>query len=147
MGKKYKSKVDNWLTVVAILPVVICIIFGFNQNDIPSAITSIAISIIILAFFVHLYFSTFYTIRNSKLNIKSSFYLYYSIDIQSINKIEKSNSWEKAPALSMDRLEIKYNEKPAVRYNFYDSVIISPKNKKEFIEDLLKINPQIEVVY
>ncbi|MES2795782.1 MAG: PH domain-containing protein [Bacteroidota bacterium] len=146
MEKVFKSKVDISFTILTTLPLLICLIIGFNQNELSSAITSIAVCLIALAFFVHLYFSTFYTIINNKLLVKSSFLLNYSIDIQSIKKIEKSDSWEKAPALSLDRLEIKYNEEPAVRYDFYDSVIISPENKEEFIEDLLKINPQIEVV-
>lgn len=145
MQKRFRSKVDNWFMFIAVVPVVICLIFGFNQNDLNSAITSIAISIIILVFFVYTYFNTFYTIRNNNLLIKNSFILNQTIDIQQIKKIVKSNSWEKASALSMDRLEIKYNEKPAVHYNFYDNVIISPENKEEFIENLLKINPKIEV--
>ena len=61
-----------------------------------------------------------------------------TIEIQQIKKIVKSNSWESAPALSMDRLEIMFNEKPAVRYNFYDNVIISPENNEEFIKNLLE---------
>lgn len=145
MEKRFRSKVDNWFMFIAVVPVVICLIFGFNQNDLNSAITSIAISIIILVFFVYTYFNTFYTFRNNNLLIKNSFILNQTIDIQQIKKIVKSNSWEKAPALSMDRIEIKYNEKPTVRYNFYDSVIISPENKEEFIKNLLEINPEIEV--
>lgn len=145
MEKKFKSKVDISLVVFAILPIIICMLLEFNQNDLSSNITSIAICFIILAFFVHIYLSTFYTIRNNKLIVKSSFLFNQTVDIQSIKKILKSDSWESSPALSLDRLKIKFNKKPAVRYNFYDSIIISPENKEEFIESLLKINPQIEV--
>jgi len=39
--------------------------------------------------------------------------------------------------LSLDRI--------AIVYNTYDEVLISPQNKKEFIEELLRINPYIQV--
>jgi hypothetical protein len=33
-----------------------------------------------------------------------------------------------------------------VRYNKYDEIYISPPDNNEFVEELLKINPEIEVV-
>ena len=44
-----------------------------------------------------------------------------------------------APANSFDRIEIIYNK--------FDSIIISPENKQQFIESLLVINPDIKVKY
>jgi hypothetical protein len=41
-----------------------------------------------------------------------------------------------SPALSLDRIEIFYNK--------FDSVIISPKNKADFVAELKSINPAIE---
>jgi hypothetical protein len=34
----------------------------------------------------------------------------------------------------------------AVVYNKYDEVLISPKEREDFIAELLKINPNIEIV-
>ncbi|WP_333694783.1 PH domain-containing protein [Flavobacterium sp.] len=59
------------------------------------------------------------------------------IDIHSIKRIYKTNNPLSSPALSLDRI--------AIVYNTYDEVLISPKLKKEFVEELLKINPNIEV--
>ena len=56
------------------------------------------------------------------------FYL-KSIDIKSIRKIEETNTIISASANSFDRL------------------VVSPENKEQFIEDLLAINPEIEVKY
>ncbi|ESU29539.1 DUF1200 protein [Flavobacterium limnosediminis JC2902] len=43
-----------------------------------------------------------------------------------------------APACSFtDRIEVLYNQS--------DSVVISPKEREEFIKELLKVNPNIQV--
>jgi len=61
------------------------------------------------------------------------------IPISSINTIKETDNIISSPAASLDRLEIFYGK--------YDSIIISPMDKNEFIQDLLKINPNIEVDY
>lgn len=90
-----------------------------------------------ILFIAHLFLTTFYTIENEKLHIKSSFLINISIDIQQIKMISKTNTIMSAPALSFDRLEILYNK--------FDTVVISPKEKVQFIEAIKKINPQVEV--
>jgi hypothetical protein len=60
-----------------------------------------------------------------------------NIDIHQIKRIEETNSPLSSPAASFDRIEITYNK--------FDSVIISPKEKLGFIQDILQINPSIEV--
>ena len=59
------------------------------------------------------------------------------VEIKSIKRIYKTRNPLSSPALSLDRIAIVYNK--------YDEVLISPKNKKEFVEELLKINPDIVV--
>jgi len=84
-----------------------------------------------------------YIIDNKELIVKSSFYK-IKIDIDTILKIKEKNSvfLVNTFAFSLDRLEITYNKQ-----NEYREVTISPKNKHEFIQDLMSINPNIEVVY
>ena len=60
------------------------------------------------------------------------------IEISTIRKIEKSNSILSSPALSMDRI--------AVRYNKYDEIYLSPKEKQLFIDELVKRNSAIEIL-
>ena len=68
----------------------------------------------------------------------STWIVYERIDISKITKIEKTNSILSSPALSLDRIRIRYNK--------YDEVLISPKVKKEFVDELLKVNPTIEII-
>ena len=59
------------------------------------------------------------------------------IDIKSIKKIYKTRNPLSSPALSLDRIAITYNK--------YDEVLISPKERNQFVDDLLKVNPDIIV--
>jgi len=59
------------------------------------------------------------------------------IDIKSIKKIYATNNPLSSPALSLDRIAVVYNQ--------VDEILISPKERKAFVEELLKINPNIEV--
>ena len=59
-----------------------------------------------------------------------------NIEIEKITAISKTNSLLSSPAASITgRIELNYGK--------YSSIIISPKNKMAFIEDLIKINPNI----
>ena len=87
----------------------------------------------------HLLLSTHYIVKDGNLKIKSGFIYNLNIKISTIRKINETNSVLSATASSLDRLEIIYNK--------YDSVLISPKEKTEFIKTMLEINPTIEVNY
>ena len=90
-----------------------------------------------ILFIAHLFLTTFYIVENEKLHVKSGFLINILIDIQQIKKISETNTIMSAPAVSFDRLEILYNK--------FDIVVISPKEKMQFIEAIKKINPQVEV--
>ena len=73
-----------------------------------------------------------YKIDNTNLIIGSS-----KIDINSIRKNYKTKNPLSSPALSIDRIAIVYNK--------YDEVLISPKDKKGFVDAILQINSNIIV--
>jgi hypothetical protein len=91
------------------------------------------------AFIMHTFMTTEYIIDQGKLQVKSGLFFNKLVDIQSIRKIVETKTPLSSPALSIDRIEVFYNK--------FDSVIISPKDKREFIEKLLQINDRIEVKY
>ena len=93
----------------------------------------------ILICFLFIFFiskSTRYIIDENQLIIKCLFIVNNRIDISKIKKIEKTNSILSSPALSLDRIAIKFNK--------FDEVYISPKEKQSFVNNLLEINPEIE---
>ena len=133
MKKIYKSKIG----IELVIPILLIIIFSFHNIINEPKISAIIILIFILAFILYIFLSIKYTISNQNLNIKGGFLVNEDIDISKIKKIEKTFNILASPAASLDRIEIKYGDG--------NSILISPKNKTEFINDVKKINPNIEI--
>ena len=133
MKKVYKSKIGFEL----VIPILLVVIFSFYNIIVEQKISGILILIFVLAFISYIFLSIKYTIIDKNLNIKGGFLVNENIDIAKINKIEKSFNILAFPAASLDRIEIKYGNG--------NSILISPKHKSEFISDLKKINPNIEI--
>lgn len=126
--KVYKSKVDWWLMVVVYGVFIYPIYDGIRSKEyLLSAFFLVIFSLISL-----LFYSIQYKIDGENLIIWRT-----KIDIKTIRKVYKTNNPLSSPALSLDRI--------AVVYNKYDEILISPKERKQFIQELLKINPAIEV--
>ena len=130
--KIYKSKVDWWLG----LPL-IYLIFRSIQSIFDGEMFGYLALIGIIFVILFLSKTTRYIISEDKLIVKSTWIVNDNIEIDSIRKIEKSNTILSAPALSLDRLVVKYNK--------FDEIYISPKDKLLFVNELIKINPNIEV--
>jgi hypothetical protein len=126
--KIYKSKVDWWL-VVPILAV-----FGFPVVDgvLSKEYMLSVVFITLLAFFWILAVTLKYKIDGEMLSIWRT-----KIDIKTIRKVYATRNPLSSPALSINRIAIVYNK--------YDEVLISPKDRADFINELLKVNPNIEV--
>ena len=91
------------------------------------------------ALIIHIFFNTNYTIDHNKLQVRGGLFFYKEVNIQSIRKVVETKTPISSPALSLDRIEVFYNK--------FDSIIISPKDKKEFIKHLQQINDRIEVKF
>ena len=132
--KTYRSKISLGILIFIIL---VFVISGFVIIDLNVKNNfGVAVYVLTILFIVYLFLTTNYTIYNQQtLIVKSGFLMNKKIDINSITKISKTNNPISSPALSLDRIEIFYNK--------YDSVIISPKDEQEFIQDLHKINSSI----
>lgn len=87
---------------------------------------------------IYICFDIKYFIKENNLIIKSGFIKMGSIDINQIKSIEKSNNILSSPAASLNRISIKYGK--------YDDILVSPKNQEDFIQELLKINPEIKLI-
>jgi len=136
MKNVYKSGISYWLFGILILVFSTITVLLILDNAPWFALLLI---IAVFIFVIQLFINTYYVIDKESLKIKSGFLYNAIIDIHSIRKIEESNSPLSSPAASFDRLEIIYNK--------YDSILISPKDKHSFIQDILKINPTIEIKY
>lgn len=126
--KTYRSKVDWWLILLILGIFGYPILEGILTNQYGLSITMILILIVMFWMFSKIK----YVIEGTMLKV-----WWIKIDIHSIKRIYKTNNPMSSPALSLDRIAIVYNK--------YDEVLISPKLKKQFVDELLKINPSIVV--
>ena len=137
MTKKYPSKVSYGLLIFIFLVFYGPLIPDLVNSDLSGKmIELIGFLSLIFAFVLHLFFGTHYTIENNKLKIKCGIFSYKPIEIDKIKEVSKTKSIISAPAPSFDRIEIKYGK--------FDEIIISPKDKLNFTNDLVIINPNIK---
>lgn len=126
--KTFNSKVDRWLIILFAIVFGYPIVDGLLSKQFGLSITMLGFLVIIGILFSKIK----YVIEGQILKIWR-----IKVEINSIKRIYKTRNPLSSPALSLDRIAIVYNK--------YDEVLISPKNKQGFIEELLKINPDILV--
>lgn len=114
------------LVIISILPV---ILFAFSW-------IAVFMLLGLLGIVIYCFLSTKYIISNDVLIIKCGGFTSEKINIMDIVKILPIKSILSAPATSFDRIGIYLNKQ-------YTPIIISPRNKKEFVEIMQFINPQI----
>lgn len=131
--EKYKSKIDLWLIIILTLVFGGIVIFSVIKKEWIGFIFAIIPTIFIWDMFK----STFYIITEEELIIRCGIFYKLVIKITDIRKISESNDLINSPALSIDRLEILYNR--------FDTILISPKKKYEFLQSIETLKPDIEI--
>ncbi|WP_338375560.1 PH domain-containing protein [uncultured Flavobacterium sp.] len=142
--KVYKSKRSKRLNAIFIITfsVIIAATIPAFINDIGSEFyIVIGINLLSLLLLASIAIKTQYKIKDKHLYWQSGPFN-GKIDIKTIRKIEHHDGifvptiWK--PALSQIGLIITYNK--------YDDIYISPEKEADFIEELFKINPNIEIL-
>ena len=132
----YYSKVSYTLLIVVFIVFFGPLIPNYINDGFNSSIFLMTLALIILfGLIVHMFFNTTYKIEKEKLHIKCGFFKYRPVNIREMKKVSTSSNVISSPAASFDRIEIIYGK--------FEELIISPKHKTKFVEDLQKINPKI----
>ena len=134
----YKSKINVTLLIfvtlcLVVLPVLPLLIGSATASEMWFIAIYCPLAI---AFEAYLYTSTYYTISSDTLTVKSIL-LCEKININDITKISHTRTWLSAPALSLNRIELRYKRGHAI--------VISPRNESCLISQLRTINPSIEI--
>jgi hypothetical protein len=132
--KRYESKI-GWGLVFFIASVIVSTSLVLIVNHVWFGLV---INLAVTGFIVHMFTTTYYVIEGDVLQVKCGFVINMRIAISSVNKIEETNNPFGSPATSLDRVAIYYNK--------WDVVMISPKDKIDFIRHITEINSKIEVV-
>src|SRR5690554_1121951 len=130
MKKVYASKIDTWLTLVIVSIVVACFIVFISVAS-SGSIVAILVSASALIFGAGLPLwlmkSTVYTLTDETLFVKSGPFK-WQVPVNQIKSVTPTSNPLSSPALSLDRLRIEYGR--------WGSIMISPKDKEAFIQDL-----------
>ena len=127
----FKSKVDRWYYVLLCFLVVMTLAIAVLHPQ--WYMCAVMLPALVIAGSC---LATKYTVTATELIVHCGFFK-QSVPIASITAIQKSNSLLSAPALSSDRLEIRYRR--------FESITISPAHKDAFIAALLSHNKGIQI--
>jgi hypothetical protein len=118
---------------------IVVLYLGIRENGV--SIAPIVIVSLVIGFLLWVLLDTRYVIKNHFLLYRSG-PIRGRIDIQNIQKIKKHSG-----------LYVPVTLKPAldtkgfiITYNKYDDLFISPIKSEVFLEELMKINPKIEII-
>ncbi|MDE5813948.1 MAG: PH domain-containing protein [Muribaculaceae bacterium] len=138
--KIYRSRVGWW--VYAIIPfTILCCMAGpiLTGSDYW---LGVALSVPFSVFILYAICSTKYAVRGNEFGVKGlSGWEWFPIE--KIESIKHVNSILASSALSTHRIAIKFSDRKVLKSS--SPIEISPKDEKEFIADLLRVNPDIKV--
>lgn len=135
MQKKsiYRSKVSPLFVALLTLPCIGLVWDLFNIHSTTELIIR-AIFTLFIALNIYLMFSIRYILTPSELVVRFLFFSRtYPLDV--FTHIEFTRNPLSAPAASLNRLELYYGKG--------NSILISPKEKNEFLAEIKRLNPNI----
>ena len=131
MDSVFRSKVDIWLVIVLVgMPVVLLefVLDGIGLSDRAINVLALLIVVFVLGLVCWLFFTTRYTLTDAFLLIRCGPFS-WAIALDEITHIEPTRNPFSSPALSLDRLMIRYGG---------GELLISPADKERFMIDLKK---------
>lgn len=126
----FRSAIDAWFYVLALgLPVVVigAILVSLEKYDLSTIPVVGVVALISLGLPVWLMLSTRYVIEDGTLRVRSGPFR-WTIPLRDIRSVEPSRSVLSSPALSLDRLKI--------RYGAGRSLLVSPRDVEGFRQAL-----------
>ena len=128
-AKRFKSKIDRWVFVLLVVVIIVeawAIGTAAMQAGDPIATTvTILVGIAVVALLVWLLVGTHYTVDRGTLRIVSGPFR-WKMPVDQIMSVEATKSLLSSPALSLDRLRIRYGNRRRI--------MISPADKAGFLE-------------
>jgi hypothetical protein len=126
------SKQDLWLSALiwgGLAVAAVAVMFS-AKGDIADPALRLLIACAPVAVTLLLIYPLYYRITGDELLVRCGF-LRYRVPVAGIRSVTPSRNPLSSPAMSLDRLSIKYTHRGRSR-----ELLISPRDKQEFIQDL-----------
>ena len=135
----FPSKVDAWLAAVLLasaLLVLVAVAAAWPRQATPAhAVLLVALLALGAGLPLWVLAATGYRVGQDALAIRSGPFR-WRIPLQDIRAVEPSRSWLSSPALSLDRLRIRYGRA--------GQVMVSPKDRQAFVQALRRGRPDVQ---
>lgn len=129
--KRFRSKVDWWIALLLIACVFILLLtlgsFATQSTSLGQGLIFSGAMLAIIACLIWMSLGTYYSVDRKTLKIVAG-PIRWKIPVSEIDSVEQTRSPISSPALSLDRLRI--------RYSGAKSVMISPADKNGFMKAL-----------
>ena len=128
-AKKFRSKVDRWILVLILIVIVVQVVAitaAVTEAGEPGMITSLILVMIgVVALMIWLLLGTHYTVDRGLIRVVSGPFR-WKVPIDEITSVTATRNPLSSPALSMDRLSIRYGKRRRI--------MISPADKAGFLK-------------
>jgi hypothetical protein len=130
----YRSKVDWWLVPILCVPIVasiaVCfaLVLGGKASELPWGIAGVGF---VVALFLGVVFPMRYGVDETHLIVRFGL-CRQRVPLANITEVYPTRNPLSSPALSLDRLYVKYGE------GIFNAVMISPAEKSGFLNELAK---------
>ena len=128
----FNSAVDSWFYVLGIAVPALILVFVLitaGSGSLDVLLTLSVVSVLTLGLPVWILLSTFYVVTEKEVKVQSGPF-HWSISLHEISSIESSRSLLSSPALSLNRLEIRYGNRK--------SLLLSPVDTEGFKQAVIK---------
>jgi membrane protein YdbS with pleckstrin-like domain len=127
--KQFKSKIDRWLLIllvaVIVFEVIVMSIAALRTDDPGVALGLVVTALLIVALIGSLLIGTHYTVDGNTLRVVSGPFR-WKVPIDQIQSVEATRSPLSSPALSLDRLRIRYGKNR--------QIMVSPADRRGFLK-------------
>ena len=111
--------------------------FGTYQAVLEAKYFAIPIMVVVLFAFFGTIFGIHYTIEEDKLTVSDLFFIKETYELKKLKSITRTYNPVSSPAASLKRIKLDFG--------CGHPLIISPANQDVFIEEVLRINPNVQV--
>ena len=136
---RFSSRIDLWLWAVLACTLVACVFAVWTvaaHLPIGATVVVLVMGVLTLALPLWIVLGTHYELADRDLCIRSGPFR-WRVPLEQVRAVAPSHSVLSAPALSLDRMRISYGRT--------GSILISPRDKLQFLKELQRRCPGIEV--
>jgi hypothetical protein len=129
----FRSKVDRWLLALVAVPLALSV--GATVSALlahppfEAVLLIVGLEVLVLLFVSWTFRSTYYLVSDREVVARSGLFR-WRIEIATIESIRPSRNPASSPAMSLDRLEVRYGHgrtllvSPADRIDFLDAIVV-----------------------